>query len=814
MKNRLAVIVEILTLTFFALGTAIGQDNNQVQGQAQGQSEEPSSSVARISLMHGDVSTQRGDSSDWTAAVLNQPVLASDKVSTGVGSRTEVQLDGANVLRLGDNTLASIASLSRNQIQVQVSRGLIDYVVFKGTEAQVEIDTANASIHPSQKDGVYRIEVNSEGETQVIARKGEADISTPEGSTHLDQGRMIVVRGTAEQAQYREDGAPSKDSWDSWNNDRDHAIRDAQSWDNTNRNYVGSEDLDANGRWQNVPDYGPVWAPTVAPGWAPYRAGRWVWEPGWGWTWVSYEPWGWAPYHYGRWFLYNSSWVWWPGPAYGYPRYRPVWAPAYVSFFGFGGGVGVGVGFGFGSVGWLPIGPCDRFYPWYGRYGSHFNSVNVVNITNINIHNGPGRDFGGFAPLRSGNGYSNLRLAAVNERVRQGVSTVSADRFGTGRQVPGGVSREDFNRGRMMAGNLPVVPSREALSASNRPAAVGTMQRGVQQQRFFTKSQPGPRPQSFDRQAAQVQQAIQRNGQFKPITAAPSRGVANTTTPGGQFSRGNGATSNPATGSLGTGNTDMGRSAVPRPSPGVRMGANTEPRGGFSNAQPSNRGTGSTADQSWRQFGSRAGQNQPGGQNQAGGQNQPAARGTLASPANSSQRGDAARSSAPDSGGWRRFSGPSSSQPGNNGGVPRSPMNSSSGGGISGVPRPGNSGGQGPSGNNEGWRQQFPQQSRGTMDSSSGVSRGSAGRGSVQDSPRTYSRPPLEMRQPIVTPRSPEGMGGSARGAASSPSPSRGGGGYNNGGGGHAQPGGGGGGGNRGGGGGGSPHSGGSGHRR
>ena len=145
------------------------------------------------------------------------------------------------------------------------------------------------------------------------------------------------------------------------------------------------------------------------PGWAPYRGGRWVWEPGWGWTWVSYEPWGWAPYHYGRWFVYNSSWVWWPGPVYGYPRYRPVWAPAYVSFFGFGGGVGVGVGFG--SVGWLPIGPCDRFYPWYGRYGSRFNSVNVVNITNINIHNGPGRGFGGIAPLRSGGGYSNLRLA-------------------------------------------------------------------------------------------------------------------------------------------------------------------------------------------------------------------------------------------------------------------------------------------------------------------------------------------------------------------------------------------------------------------
>ena len=41
--------------------------------------------VARISLMHGDVSTQRGDSGDWSAATLNQPVMTGDKVSTGRG---------------------------------------------------------------------------------------------------------------------------------------------------------------------------------------------------------------------------------------------------------------------------------------------------------------------------------------------------------------------------------------------------------------------------------------------------------------------------------------------------------------------------------------------------------------------------------------------------------------------------------------------------------------------------------------------------------------------------------------------------------
>jgi len=46
--------------------------------------------VGRISMIHGDVSTQRGDSSTWSAAVLNQPVVNGDKVSTGTGARAEV----------------------------------------------------------------------------------------------------------------------------------------------------------------------------------------------------------------------------------------------------------------------------------------------------------------------------------------------------------------------------------------------------------------------------------------------------------------------------------------------------------------------------------------------------------------------------------------------------------------------------------------------------------------------------------------------------------------------------------------------------
>src|SRR5580692_6120013 len=86
--------------------------------------------VARISLIHGDVSTQRGDSKDWSAAAVNAPVLAGDRVSTGDKARTEIQLDYANLLRLAEHSQANIVQLNRSQIQIQLGHGMANYTVF------------------------------------------------------------------------------------------------------------------------------------------------------------------------------------------------------------------------------------------------------------------------------------------------------------------------------------------------------------------------------------------------------------------------------------------------------------------------------------------------------------------------------------------------------------------------------------------------------------------------------------------------------------------------------------------------------------
>jgi FecR protein len=492
------------------------------QDQAAPQSE-AAPGVARVSMIRGDVSTQRGDSNDWLAATLNTPVNAGDRVGTAAGARAEVQLDYANILRLDQNSVATIANISGNQTQVQVGQGLVSYSVLKGSEAKAEIDTPNVAVHPL-KDGDYRVQVDSDSQSEVIVRRGAADITTPQGTTRVESGQMITIRGT-DSPQYQVAQAPGRDDFDRFNNERDHVISSADSWRHTNRYYTGSEDLDAYGHWQSAPDYGSVWVPAVRPGWTPYSTGRWVWEPYYGWTWVAGEPWGWAPYHYGRWFLYGNSWAWWPGPVFGAPFYRPIWAPAYVSFFGFGGGFGFG--FGFGNFGWLPIGPGDFFHPWWGR---GFNRVNVVNITNIrNIHNG-------VAPLlgRSGvRGASNLNGALTNPRIRQAISTMPANQFGKGR-VPTqthSVDAKTFQGASAMTGRMPVVPTKESLRTSDRQASPSSMHgRAGNAQHFFGKTPAAP-PRPFNEQAAQVQKMVQES-KASAANSAGQKGNTATAAPG------------------------------------------------------------------------------------------------------------------------------------------------------------------------------------------------------------------------------------------------------------------------------------------
>lgn len=459
------------------------------QGGAQAQG---GPAVARISVAQGQVSTQHADGGDWAAATVNAPLQGGDSVSTGDRSRTEVQFDYANAMRLDQSSVVKMADLSQSRIQLQLSQGLMEYSVLGGGQAGAEIDTPNVAVQPAG-EGIYRIQVDPNSQqTWVTVRKGQVQVSTPQGSQNVDAGQTMVIQGT-DNPQFQVNAAAGRDEFDQWVEDRDRQVLEARSWEHTNRNYTGSGDLDRYGTWRQAPGYGDVWQPYESSDWAPYADGRWVWEPYYGWTWVSYEPWGWAPYHYGRWFMYDNNWAWWPGPVY--PGYNPIWAPAYVSFFGFGrGGWGFGFGFGggFGSIGWLPLGPYDNCYRWWG--GGFHNGFNAGNFGNIYGGRGVIRPM---PPLATGGRYpriSNVALANSNPRVRGGLTMASAQNFGSGRVVRQGtpMSEAAFRGATRVQGGLPVSASRASLSPSGQFTSRAALPRAANTNTsFFSRGRAG-----------------------------------------------------------------------------------------------------------------------------------------------------------------------------------------------------------------------------------------------------------------------------------------------------------------------------------
>ena len=420
--------------------------------------------VARLSVINGEVSVRRGDAGEWVAGVINAPLLTDDHIATGPNSRTELEFDAANVLRLGANGQLRLTQVEYGRYQMELAHGVMTYRILHNAGNNIEIDTPSLAVRPS-REGSVRISVNDAGETEVTARGGDVEIFNPRGSQWLHNGQTMLARGAVNDPEFQVVNAPGMDDWDRWCESRDRMILQSVSARNVGPGVYGTEDLDAAGTWNNVPEYGNVWHPTAVPAdWAPYQAGRWVWDDWYGWTWVSYDPWGWAPYHYGRWFHNDRfGWCWYPGLI----GARHFWSPALVGFVGFG--PGIGVGFGFGNIGWVPLAPFEVLHPWWGRgfYGpNRFNRT--VNITNVNVTN-----------------------VYRNARFNNGVSAVRVNDFQSGRF--NNVARMNGNQigqAGAVQGHLPLAPGSASMRFSDRQASV--VPRATANTRFFTHQQPTP----------------------------------------------------------------------------------------------------------------------------------------------------------------------------------------------------------------------------------------------------------------------------------------------------------------------------------
>lgn len=330
--------------------------------------------VARVSFIQGAVSYGRGDDpDDWDPALLNVPFTLGDRLYSSDG-RAELQLPGGNFIRIGRRSYLTALTLTYDTKQFYLGNGAATINLRRLDSDDVfEIDTPNVAV-TLDRPGRYRIEVDENGDTRVIARSGRAIVAANGREVTVERAEMRIYgidRPEYEIAGLRGAG----DAFDRWVDEREDRFerRYRAAYQYADEEIVGVDDLADYGRWEEIPEYGQAWTPTqVAVGWQPFTVGHWFWQDPWGWTWISEEPWGWAPCHYGRWTFYRSRWYWVPVRR----RVEVVrYAPAVVEIVHFRD-----------HVGWFPLHPRDRFVPWWGRRG-RVEEVTYVNRTRVVIVN-------------------------------------------------------------------------------------------------------------------------------------------------------------------------------------------------------------------------------------------------------------------------------------------------------------------------------------------------------------------------------------------------------------------------------------------
>jgi hypothetical protein len=485
----------LAVLAAMAAVAAFGQD--QAPGQVQ---DDPPSRVARLNYMSGTVSFRPGSVDEWAAATLNYPLYNGDHLWADRDARTELHV-GSTALRMGSETALAILNLDDRMAQLSLTGGTLHVRLRSlGEGESFEVDTPNAAV-TLLGAGEYRFFVDGDRNlTSVTVRGGDSEVTGGGRAFTLHARDSALLAGADDNFSSQLNPASPPDDFEFWCQERDRREEQSQSVRHVSRETIGYEDLDANGAWSEVPDYGWVWAPRVNAGWAPYRDGHWAWVEPWGWTWVDDAPWGFAPFHYGRWANYRGGWVWVPGTMVA----RPVYAPALVAFVG-GPRAGLSIAIGGGvGVAWFPLGPHEVYRPAYQVSEVYVRQVNIshVTVTNINV--------------------TNVRY--VNQNASS-VTVVSHDAFVGARPVraaQASVSAEAISQGRVIGATANIAPER--VSVMGRPqGAVAAPPSRFAGRAVVVRHAPPPPPVSF----AARRDALQANP-GRPLDPAAAEALRRT----------------------------------------------------------------------------------------------------------------------------------------------------------------------------------------------------------------------------------------------------------------------------------------------
>jgi len=217
--------------------------------------------AVRISHVEGTVQILDDNGVVFDQAHANMPVTQEMHLKTGADGRAEVQFEDGSVARITPNSAISFDQLQRTSegsaiTQVRAVSGLTYYEFNnRGGKYTVRFGPYTAT---ATKSSIFRVAVD-QNPAQIAVMHGAVHIDTGNDAGLDVQTNQTATLDMKDAASYDVAQSIIADSWDQWNSDRDHGLAEMGAKATMARAMGGNpddpawSDLDANGRWYDMP---------------------------------------------------------------------------------------------------------------------------------------------------------------------------------------------------------------------------------------------------------------------------------------------------------------------------------------------------------------------------------------------------------------------------------------------------------------------------------------------------------------------------------------------------------------------------------
>lgn len=173
-----------------------------------------SAKAGGVNTVSGRVLVKRKDSTDWVDLTSKDDLDRGDVVKTEANGLIELLLNPGSYMRVHADSEFELTDTSLEALRVRLSRGsaIVEATGADKAELLINVDTPNTQVSIIKR-GLYRINVLPANTTEVLVRKGRAQVGSNPLTTVKDGDKVIVSNGTTEVVKLDKKNLDALDLW-------------------------------------------------------------------------------------------------------------------------------------------------------------------------------------------------------------------------------------------------------------------------------------------------------------------------------------------------------------------------------------------------------------------------------------------------------------------------------------------------------------------------------------------------------------------------------------------------------------------------